>query len=84
MAIRTVPTERLIKPSEAAAMLGVHHNTVLGWIRDGKVPYVQTPGGHYLLPWSLLAQAMSGTYDIAAPVREPELSEEEALERLRR
>jgi excisionase family DNA binding protein len=83
MSTRTIPTEQMVKPSEAAAMLGVHDNTVRNWIKAGKVPYVQTPTGHYLLPWTLLLQALRGTYDVSVAVREDALSEEEAVERLK-
>ena len=30
---------------EAAAMLGVHRDTLRRWAEDGKVPSVATPGG---------------------------------------
>jgi excisionase family DNA binding protein len=59
--------EQLLKPSEAARLLGVHENTILNWIRQGKIPYVRTPTGQYLLPWSLVAQSLSGTYDLSLP-----------------
>ena len=86
MPLHVVPTEKMVKPSEAASLLGVHHNTVLAWIRQEKVPYVQTPGGHYLLPWSLLVQALGGTYDVSlsASASASELAEEEASELARR
>jgi excisionase family DNA binding protein len=84
MAVRATPTERMVKPSEAADLLGVHHNTVLGWIREGRVPYVKTPGGHYLLPWTLLMQSLRGTYDLTSQLPEKEASEEEAVELSRR
>ena len=68
---------RMVKPSEAARLLGVHENTIRNWIRAGAIPYVKTPGGHYLLPWSLLTQALRGTYDVSArlPERPPRMGE---------
>lgn len=37
----------LLKPREAAAMLGISYPTVKQWILSGKLPTVQTPGGHH-------------------------------------
>ena len=34
-----------IGPKEAAAVLGVVPNTVSRWCREGKIPFVFTPGG---------------------------------------
>ncbi|MGH3023244.1 MAG: helix-turn-helix domain-containing protein [Gaiellaceae bacterium] len=65
MAIRTKPQEQMVKPAEAAALLGVHANTVRNWIKRGEVPYLETPTGQYLLPWSLLTQKLRGTYNIS-------------------
>jgi excisionase family DNA binding protein len=81
MAIRTRPQEQMVKPAEAAAMLGVHPNTVRNWIRDDQVPYVRTPTGQYLIPWTLLTQTLRGTYDLSISVDES-LNEEEAADRL--
>lgn len=84
MAIRTRPTQSMVKPSEAAKLLSVHHNTVLSWIREERVPYVKTPGGHYLLPLAPLMQTLRGTYDLTSRLPEKEISEEEAVELSRR
>ncbi len=35
---------------EAARMCGVGVNTIKRWIRQGRLPYMQTPGGHWRLP----------------------------------
>jgi excisionase family DNA binding protein len=83
MRSRIRPTEQLVKPSEAASMLGVHENTVRNWIQSDKVPYVKTPTGRYLLPWSLLAQSLRGTYDVSIAVQENAPGEEEVSERLK-
>jgi chromosome partitioning protein len=40
----------LLKPSEAAARLGVSPKTVLRYIHDAKLEAIQTPGGDYRIP----------------------------------
>lgn len=37
----------LLKPREAAAILGISYPTVKQWILTGKLPTVLTPGGHH-------------------------------------
>ena len=37
----------LLKPREAAAILGISYPTVKQWILNGKLRTVQTPGGHH-------------------------------------
>ena len=44
----------LLKPREAAAMLGISYPTVKQWILSGKLPTVQTPGGHHRIDQSAL------------------------------
>src|SRR6201996_2687063 len=44
----------LLKPREAAAMLGISYATVKQWILSGKLPTVQTPGGHHRIAHSSL------------------------------
>ena len=36
----------LLRISEAAALLGVHRDTLLRWADAGKVPHLKTLGGH--------------------------------------
>ncbi len=73
--------EQMVKPSQAARWIGVHHNTILNWIRQDRIPYVRTPTGQYLLPWSLVVQSLSGTYDLSLPEPTAESSDEEAVSR---
>lgn len=40
------PAERLLTPSEAAAMFGVDPKTVRRWADAGRLPFVRTLGGH--------------------------------------
>lgn len=35
---------------EAARMCGVQLNTIKNWIRNGEIPAVRTPGGHWRIP----------------------------------
>lgn len=44
----------LLKPREAAAMLGISYPTVKQWILSGKLPTVQTPGGHHRIDQAAL------------------------------
>ena len=44
----------LLKPREAAAMLGISYPTVKQWILSGKLPTVQTPGGHHRIEHAAL------------------------------
>ena len=37
----------LLKPREAANLLGISYPTIKQWILTGKLPTVQTPGGHH-------------------------------------
>lgn len=44
----------LLKPREAAALLGISYPTVKQWILAGKLPTVLTPGGHHRIEQSSL------------------------------
>ncbi len=44
----------LLKPREAATMLGISYPTVKQWILSGKLPTVQTPGGHHRIEQAAL------------------------------
>ena len=44
----------LLKPREAAAILGISYPTVKQWILSGKLPTVQTPGGHHRIDQATL------------------------------
>ncbi len=58
----------LLKPREAAAMLGISYPTVKQWILSGKLPTVQTPGGHHRIEQSTLKPFLK--QDAARPERE--------------
>jgi excisionase family DNA binding protein len=40
-----VSAGKLLVITEAAAMLGVHQNTLRRWANAGKVPYIRLPSG---------------------------------------
>jgi len=61
---------KLITTKQAADLLNVSQRTVTNWIEADKVPYVRLPGGEYRLPLSGLLACLSGTYDLAAEIRE--------------
>ncbi len=46
--------ESLLKPREAAHMLGISYPTIKQWILNGKLATVQTPGGHHRVAESAL------------------------------
>ncbi len=58
----------LLKPREAAAMLGISYPTVKQWILNGKLPTVQTPGGHHRIEQTALQPFLKA--DTAKPAGE--------------
>ena len=58
----------LLKPREAAAMLGISYPTVKQWILNGKLPTVQTPGGHHRIEHAALEPFLKK--DSTRPARE--------------
>ena len=58
----------LLKPREAAALLGISYPTVKQWILTGKLPTVQTPGGHHRIDHAALKPFLKE--DTARPARE--------------
>ena len=58
----------LLKPREAAALLGISYPTVKQWILSGKLPTVQTPGGHHRIQHDSLKPFLKE--DTARPARE--------------
>ena len=58
----------LLKPREAATMLGISYPTVKQWILSGKLPTVQTPGGHHRIEQGVLRPFLER--DTQRPARE--------------
>lgn len=50
--MRIEPGEILLKPREAARMLGIHVLTLWRWAKTGRIRAVRTPTGRYLYPLS--------------------------------
>ena len=48
------PTTPLLKPTEAAVMLGISYPTIKQWILNGRLKTVKTPGGHHRISHSVL------------------------------
>lgn len=65
----------LLKPREAAGILGISYPTVKQWILSGKLRTVQTPGGHHRIDQETLKPFLKK--DAARPA-------EESRERYRR
>jgi excisionase family DNA binding protein len=42
----TEPQQKLLTIAQAAARLGVHQNTLRGWVDKGLVPAVRLPSGY--------------------------------------
>ena len=61
-----IAAKTLLKPSEAAAELGISYPTIKQWILTGKLETVKTPGGHHRIARSTLAPLLK-----SAP-KEPE------------
>ena len=62
------PSLPLLKPREAAAILGISYPTVKQWILSGKLPTVQTPGGHHRIQHEALKPYLKD--DATKPLRE--------------
>lgn len=67
--------ETLLKPREAAHMLGISYPTIKQWILTGKLATVQTPGGHHRVTEASLKPYLA---------KDSARSEEESRERYRR
>lgn len=74
MATQTSSRPQLITTKEAADLLRVDPRTVLNWIKDELIPYVQLPGRgarkEYRIPLGALLASLAGTYDLAEGIRD--------------
>ena len=78
--------DRLLRPCEAARLLGVCVKTIQNWDRAGKIRCVRTPGGRRRIPMSEVLRLMGVKADASWLSRiEAEAMERKALmEELRR
>jgi molybdopterin-binding protein len=51
---------QLLKPREAARLLGISYAAIKHWILAGKIPTVRTPGGHHRVPLASLHSFLNG------------------------
>lgn len=66
-----LPRPSLIDVDEAAALLSVSPRTVLGWIAEDALPYVESPEPpHYRLPLHGLVRSLPELYDLPTEFRE--------------
>jgi len=38
--------DEVLRIADVCALFGVHKTTLARWVRDDKIPYFKTPGGH--------------------------------------
>jgi molybdopterin-binding protein len=50
----------MIRPQDAAKMLGVSYPTIKQWIYQGKIGSIKTPGGHHRIPMSEVERLAGG------------------------
>jgi len=58
--LSTFSVREHLSTGEAAALCSVTPDTVLKWIRSGKIPASRTPGGHHRIPRSALLSILEG------------------------
>lgn len=83
----TVERSEDFSPQEAADMLGVSKQTIINWIKDGKIRAERTPGGHF----RIAVEDFSRFHDEYESFRDyrpkkaelAEMSDEELAERLK-
>ncbi|MEM3519590.1 MAG: helix-turn-helix domain-containing protein [Candidatus Hadarchaeales archaeon] len=68
--------EKMYRIGEAAALLGVHQNTIRRWEKEGKIRVVRAPGGHRKIPESEIKRLFGPP---SLPSQPSELSREDKL-----
>lgn len=68
---------RFLTTAEAASLLNVSPRTVLNWIHQGSVPFIELPSSgrrkEYRIPEIALLESLSGNYDLVAELRSLDL-----------
>ena len=65
--VNLVPSKEYFSTGEAAELCSVTPDTVLKWIRAGKLHANRTPGGHHRIPRSALLPILQGEMDSVLP-----------------
>jgi excisionase family DNA binding protein len=64
---------RFLTTAEAASLLNVTQRTVVNWIHEGSIPYLELPSKgkrkEYRIPELALLESLSGNYDLAGELR---------------
>ncbi len=64
---------QFLTTAEAASLLNVSQRTVVNWIHDGSIPYLELPSRgkrkEYRIPQIALLESLSGNYDLVAELR---------------
>jgi excisionase family DNA binding protein len=76
---------QLITTKAAAELLSVSPRTVLNWIRDDAIPFVELPSRgrerhEYRIPLHGLLRSLSGNYDLAAELRAADEADTQSAE----
>jgi excisionase family DNA binding protein len=65
---------RLLTTAEAAVMLNVSQRTIVNWIRNDSIPYIELPSSgsrrrEYRIPQMALLRSLAGNYDLVGELR---------------
>jgi excisionase family DNA binding protein len=64
---------RFLTTAEAASLLNVSQRTVVNWIHEGSIPYIELPSKgrrkEYRIPEIALLESLSGNYDLVGELR---------------
>jgi excisionase family DNA binding protein len=44
-------------PTDIARLTGVSRQTVVKWLKEGRLPATRTPGGHWIIPTNVVEGA---------------------------
>lgn len=61
----------MLKPQDAAKLIGVSYPTLKQWIYNDKVRSVKTPGGHHRIPRSEVDRITGARQPIASRLKKP-------------
>lgn len=74
-ATKIEPTEDpFLSANEVARQMNVHHTTIGRWIKEGAIPALRTPGGHWMIRLSAIRkwiQASTFKVTIKPPEDQP-------------